>query len=86
VIAQRYYCRHLVLEALQPAGEAVRHLTYGVNRTLHVDSVAVAKDTPAGLIDSGGGLCIACGSQKEVGSFWSGLIDDVRIYNRLVRS
>jgi hypothetical protein len=51
-----------------------------------VDSVAVAKDTPAGLIDSGGGLCIACGSQKEVGSFWSGLIDDVRIYNRAVRS
>jgi len=56
----------------------------GVNRTLYVDDVPVAEDTPAGLVGSGGGLHIACGSQKELASFWSGLIDDVRIYNRVV--
>ena len=57
----------------------------GSNRTLYVDDVAVAEDTQNGLKSSGGGLYIGTGKAMEPGSFWSGLIDDVRIYNRAVK-
>jgi len=53
------------------------------NRILYVDDVEVASDT----CDKGslfGGLQIGAGKNLEAGSFWSGLIDDVRIYNRAV--
>jgi hypothetical protein len=55
------------------------------NRTLYVDDVAVAEDTQANLEGSTGGLYIGCGKNMEAGTYWSGLIDDVRIYNRVVR-
>lgn len=32
-----------------------------------------------------GGLYIGTGNAMEPGTYWSGLIDDVRIYNRPVR-
>lgn len=54
----------------------------GSNRTLYVDNVAVADDTKANLGASYNGLYIGAGKVMEPGSFWSGLIDDVRIYNR----
>ncbi|MHC4461984.1 MAG: Kelch repeat-containing protein [Planctomycetota bacterium] len=54
----------------------------GLNRTLYVDDVPVAQDTQTGLSGSAGGLNIGCGTSFEPNSFWSGLIDDVRIYNR----
>jgi len=57
----------------------------GTNRTLYVDDVEVAKDTQANLQDSVGGLYIGTGKAMEAGTFWSGLIDDVRIYNRAVK-
>jgi hypothetical protein len=57
----------------------------GSNRTLYVDNVAVAEDTQNGLKSSDNGLHIGTGKSMEPGSFWSGLIDDVRIYNRAVR-
>jgi hypothetical protein len=57
----------------------------GANRILYVDDVAVAADTQSGLAGSNGGLYIGCGKNMEPGSFWSGLIDDVRIYNRAVK-
>ena len=55
----------------------------GINRILYVDDVEVASDTyEAGtLIDD---LQIGAGNKLEAGTFWSGLIDDVRIYNRAV--
>jgi len=55
-------------------------------RTLFVDGVEVAKGTQSTLAGSGGGLYIGAGSagRGEPGSFWSGLIDDVRIYDRAV--
>jgi len=57
----------------------------GSGRTLYVDSIDAAKDTQDGLEGSEGGLYIGTGKAMEPGTFWSGLIDDVRIYNRVVR-
>ena len=56
----------------------------GSTRTLCVDGVAVAEDTPNGLVSSNGGLYIGCGKGMEPGTYFSGLIDDIRIYNRAV--
>jgi hypothetical protein len=56
----------------------------GKNRILYVDDVEVARDTQASLAASQGGLSIGAGEGLEAGSFWSGLIDDVRIYDRAV--
>ena len=57
----------------------------GNNRILYVDSVEVARDTQASLAGSTGNLTIGAGSGLAPGSFWSGLIDDVRIYDRAVK-
>jgi hypothetical protein len=56
----------------------------GSNRILYVDGIAVAQDTQPDLDGSDSGLYIGCGKGMESGTFWSGLIDDVRIYNRVV--
>ncbi len=56
----------------------------GSHRTLYVDDVAVAEDEQTNLAASDNGLYIGAGTAMEPGSFWSGLIDDVRIYNREV--
>jgi len=55
----------------------------GSNRILYVDDIEV-KDTQTILVGSQGGLNIGAGSTLSAGSFWSGLIDDVRIYDRAV--
>jgi hypothetical protein len=57
----------------------------GTNRALHVDGVEVARDVQANLAASGGSLQIGAGRNLAPASFWSGLIDDVRIYSRAVR-
>jgi len=56
----------------------------GSNRTLYVDSVAVAQDVQDSLVSSYNGLYIGAGKAMEPGTYFSGLIDDVRIYNRVV--
>ncbi len=56
----------------------------GSTRTLFVDNVEVAKGTQASLAGSQGGLYIGAGKGLEAGSFWSGLIDDVRLYDRAI--
>jgi hypothetical protein len=56
----------------------------GVCRILYVDDIPVSEDTQQGLGSSIGGLNIGCGVDSAAGTFWSGLIDDVRIYNRAV--
>jgi gluconolactonase len=56
----------------------------GTNRILYVDDTEVARDTPGGLASSTGDLIIGSGSTLAPGTFWSGLIDDVRIYDRAV--
>jgi acyl-CoA thioesterase-1 len=57
----------------------------GAQRTLYLDDVPVAQDPQSTLIGSAGALSIGCGKDMAAGSFWSGLIDDVRIYNRAVQ-
>jgi hypothetical protein len=57
----------------------------GSNRILYVDDIEVAKDTQSGLAGSTGALYIGAASKPTAGSFWKGLIDDVRIYNRAVK-
>jgi len=56
----------------------------GSNRTLYVDSIAVAQDMQDSLESSDGGLYIGAGKAMAPGTYFSGLIDDVRIYNRVV--
>lgn len=57
----------------------------GTNRTLYVDSVVVAQDTQNSLKSPGNGVYIGCGDPMQPSTFFSGMIDDVRIYNRVVR-
>jgi len=56
----------------------------GSSRILYVDDVVVAEDTLSNLAGASGGLRIGTGSDLEAGTFWSGLIDDVRIHDRVV--
>ena len=56
----------------------------GSNRMLYIDGVVAAEDTQSTLPKSGNGLYIGTGKGMEPGTFWSGLIDDLRIYNRAV--
>jgi len=56
----------------------------GSNRILYVDDLEVAKDTQAQFSGSAEGLYIGAGKNLDAGSFFSGLIDDVRVYNRAV--
>jgi hypothetical protein len=56
----------------------------GSHRTLYVDGVSVAEDTQPGLESSQMGLYIGVDKNFTPGTFFSGLIDDVRIYNRVV--
>ena len=57
----------------------------GSKRKLYVDNVVVAEDTQGNMGGSDNGLYIGTGKAMEPGSFWSGLIDDVHIYNRAVK-
>ncbi|UCC96641.1 MAG: hypothetical protein JSW66_12440 [Phycisphaerales bacterium] len=54
-------------------------------RALYADNILVAEDTQSGLGASGGGLYIGVGKDFAPGSFFSGLIDDVRIYSRALK-
>ncbi|HCB51131.1 TPA: hypothetical protein DEP21_00895, partial [Patescibacteria group bacterium] len=56
----------------------------GSNRKLYVDSVVVAEDTQGGLEGSENGLNIGAGKMTQTGTYFSGLIDDIRIYDRAV--
>ncbi|MHC4520956.1 MAG: LamG-like jellyroll fold domain-containing protein, partial [Planctomycetota bacterium] len=58
----------------------------GDDRSLYVDDILVAQDTQAGGPPwCSGGLNLGCGIDMAPDTFFSGLIDDVRIYNRAVR-
>jgi N-acetylneuraminic acid mutarotase len=58
----------------------------GTNRCLHVDDSVVAEDAQTGGLDAcSGAMNIGCDNDMAAGTFWGGLIDDVRIYNRAVR-
>jgi len=57
----------------------------GTNRSLQMDGVEVARDTQPSLVASSGSLQIGGGKSLGAGTFWPGLIDDVRVYNRVVQ-
>jgi hypothetical protein len=57
----------------------------GTNRRLYVDDVLVAEDADVALTHCDGGVNIGCGNAMVPTSFFTGLIDDVRIYNRAVK-
>jgi hypothetical protein len=57
----------------------------GTSRILYLDSLQVAKDSQSGLASLTAGLYIGAGSTLATGTFWFGLIDDVGIYNRVVK-
>jgi L-ascorbate metabolism protein UlaG (beta-lactamase superfamily) len=57
----------------------------GSSRILYVDNVEVARDAQTSLQSSSGGLLIGAGSGLTPGTLWSGLIDDVRLYTRVVK-
>jgi hypothetical protein len=56
----------------------------GSYRTLYVDGLVVAEDTQDNLDISSNGLYVGAGKTMEPGTFWSGMVDDVRIYSRAV--
>ncbi len=56
----------------------------GTTRALYADDVLVGEDLEPSIAGSVGGLNIGCGASLEPGSFWGGLVDDVRVYNRAV--
>ena len=56
----------------------------GSTRMLCVDNAVVAEDTQTGLLSSDRGLYIGVGADYASGTFFSGMIDGVRIYNRAV--
>ena len=59
----------------------------GLYRYLYVDGAEVARDTDfVGGAGSDGGLYIGAGESLVPVSFWSGLIDDVRIYNHALNA
>jgi hypothetical protein len=60
----------------------------GSYRTLYVDGIEVAKDTNpiTSLNNSDGGLYIGADKNLDEGTFFSGLIDDVRIYNEVLNA
>ena len=57
----------------------------GLRRSLFVDGVKVAEDIEDGQGVFGSGLYIGVGKDYVDGTFFSGLIDDVRIYKRAVK-
>jgi hypothetical protein len=56
----------------------------GAERILYVDDVEVARDAQPQLANASEGLFIGAGETLASDSFWSGMIDDVRIYDRAI--
>jgi len=57
----------------------------GRSRRLYVDGVLAAKDAQDSLAASSANLVVRAGKTMAPGTFWSGRIDDVRIYRRAVK-
>jgi hypothetical protein len=57
----------------------------GSRRRLYVDDVLVADETDVALTNCSGALQLACGKLMTPDTFFTGLIDDVRIYSRAVK-
>jgi len=60
----------------------------GLRRHLYVDGAEVANDSNKlwSLLPSDGGLHIGAGKTLDAAEFWSGLIDDIRIYDHALNT
>jgi len=56
----------------------------GSGMSLYVDDMEVARSATSPILPASGDLHMGAGKNLEPSSFWSGLIDDVRIYDRVV--
>jgi len=56
----------------------------GSGMSLYVNDIEVARTDTSPILPATGGLQIGVGKNLEPGSFWSGMIDDVRVYDRVV--
>jgi len=54
----------------------------GSGMSLYVDDVEVVRSDASPILPATGDLHIGAGNNLEPGTFWSGMIDDVRIYDR----
>jgi len=81
------HCQPLYSDAIITDGawQRVGFTWDGTNRRLYVDDILVAEDTDIALAACDGGLNIGCGKLMAPATFFTGLIDDVRIYNRVVK-
>jgi hypothetical protein len=80
----------LVSEAVVTDGSwhQIRFVWDGAYRSLYVDGGKVAGDEKrklSALKHSNAEFNIGAGRNLEPGSFWSGLLDDIRIYNRAIK-
>ena len=56
----------------------------GAGMSLYVDNVEVARTPTSPILPANGDLQIGAGKNLEPDAFWEGLIDDVRVYDRVV--
>jgi hypothetical protein len=56
----------------------------GVDRILYVDDTEMARESHPSVSGSDEGLILGAGVGLSAGSFWTGLIDDVIVYDRAV--
>jgi hypothetical protein len=62
----------------------IRLVWDGSHRRLYMDDIEVAVDTKSlgHLVSSLAGLYFGAGASLDTGSFWTGMLDDIRIYKR----
>jgi hypothetical protein len=56
----------------------------GSGMSLYVDDIEVTRSDTSPILPTNGNLQIGAGKNLEPGAFWSGMIDDIRIYSRIV--
>ena len=56
----------------------------GAGMSLYVDDIEVARTPTSPILPASSDLQIGAGKNLEPEAFWSGLIDDVRIYDRVI--
>jgi len=56
----------------------------GKGMSLYVDDIEVARSDTSPILPANGDLQIGVGMILDPSSLWSGMIDDVRIYDRVV--
>ncbi len=56
----------------------------GTQRALYVDDIEVARDEMSQLLRTSAGLVVGADATLTPGSFWPGMLDDIRIYDRAI--